>query len=312
MRCCCRTRTPWNETDIPDQTGRVVVITGANSGTGFAAAQALAARGATVVLACRNVDKAQAAVAAIRAGQPGARLETQTLDLGDLASVRAAAAAILARHPRLDLLLNNAGVMVPPAGTTADGFETQFGTNHLGHFAFTGLLLERLLATPGARIVTMSSTAHKFGRMQFADLQFSRGYRAWAAYGQSKLANLLFTYELQRRLARAGQATLVVAAHPGWARTGLQRTAFQSGLEKRLTGFLGRFLSQDARHGALPLLRAALDPRVQGGAFYGPTGCFELVGRPDRVRSNRRSHDEAAQARLWQVSEQLTGVVYPV
>jgi NAD(P)-dependent dehydrogenase (short-subunit alcohol dehydrogenase family) len=174
------------------------------------------------------------------------------------------------------------------------------------------LLLERLLATPGARIVTMSSTAHKFGRMQFADLQFSRGYRAWAAYGQSKLANLLFTYELQRRLARAGQATLVVAAHPGWARTGLQRTAFQSGLEKCLTGFLGRFLSQDARYGALPLLRAALDPRAQGGAFYGPTGCFELVGRPDRVRSNRRSHDEAAQARLWQVSEQLTGVVYPV
>lgn len=188
----------WSVEEIPDQTGRVVVITGANSGTGFAAAQVLAARGATVILACRNNGKAQAAIQSIRDQHPSASLEVVSLDLGSMISIRAAASTILTRHSRLDLLLNNAGVMVPPAGKTAEGFETQFGTNHLGHFAFTGLLLERLRSTPGARIVTMSSGAHKIGRMRFEDLNFERGYKPWAAYGQSKLANLLFANELQK------------------------------------------------------------------------------------------------------------------
>ena len=196
----------WSIQDIPDQTGRVVVITGANSGTGFAVAQVLASKGATVILACRNDAKAQAAATAIRAAHPAAAIGTVPLDLGSLASIRAAADEILTRHARIDLLLNNAGVMVPPAGKTAEGFETQFGTNHLGHFALTGLLLERLRSTPSARIVTMSSGAHKIGKMQFEDLHFERGYKPWAAYGQSKLANLLFTYELQKRLAKAGDA----------------------------------------------------------------------------------------------------------
>lgn len=302
----------WRVQDIPDQTDRVVVITGANSGTGFAAAQILAAKGATVILACRNEVKAKAAVRTIRESYPSSVLETVSLDLGSMASIRAAADEILARHARLDLLLNNAGVMVPPAGKTTEGFETQFGTNHLGHYALTGLLLERLRSTPGARIVTMSSGAHKIGKMQFEDLNFERGYRPWAAYGQSKLANLLFAYELQNRLEKAGDLTLSVASHPGWARTELQRTSFQSGPGKLLYGCFARFLSQDAHHGSLPMLRAALDPSVRGGDYYGPGGCLEFNGQPVKVSSNTRSHSAADQQRLWQVSEQLTGVGFPL
>ena len=303
---------PWSELHIPDLTGRLAVVTGANAGTGFETARALAGRGATVILACRNADKAHAAMDAIRATRPEARLEFEPLDLGALASVRAAAKAIGDRHPRIDLLINNAGVMVPPRGRTADGFETQIGTNHLGHFAFTGLLLECLLAVPGSRVVTMSSTAHRMGRMRFDDLHFERGYRPWAAYGQSKLANLLFTYELQRRLQRAGAATLAVAAHPGYARTELQRHANRSRLNRILFAPFTALLSHDAQRGALPLLRAAVDAGVRGSDYYGPNGYLELVGDPERVSSNARSRNEADQRRLWQVSESLTGVAYPL
>lgn len=302
----------WSVQDIPDQTGRVVVITGANSGTGYAAVQVLAEKGATVILACRNDGKAQAAAQSIRDHLPSASLEVVSLDLGSMTSIRAAAGAILARHSRLDLLLNNAGVMVPPAGKTAEGFETQFGTNHLGHFAFTGLLLDRLRSTPGARIVTMSSGAHKIGKMQFEDLNFERGYKPWVAYGQSKLANLLFAYELQKRLEKAGDPTLSVASHPGWARTELQRTSFQSGLGKLFYGCFARFLSHDAHRGALPMLRAALDPAVRGGDYYGPGGCLEFIGQPVKVSSNGRSHNIADQQRLWQLSEQFIGVGFPL
>jgi NAD(P)-dependent dehydrogenase (short-subunit alcohol dehydrogenase family) len=192
----------WSQPDIPDQNGRIAVVTGATSGTGFVAAKVLAARGATVVLACRNAQRTQDAVQRIKRSQPGAKVEAQALDLGSLRSVREAAAAIKARCDRVDLLINNAGVMIPPYGRTEDGFETQIGTNHYGHFAFTGLLLDRVLAAPGSRVVTMSSGAHRMGRIRFDDLNAELGYRAWAAYGQSKLANLLFTYELQRRLGR--------------------------------------------------------------------------------------------------------------
>ena len=302
----------WSAQAIPDQTGRLAVITGANSGTGFEAAKVLVRHGAAVVLGCRNPEKAQAAVRAILAESPGAKVEVEPLDLASLASIRSAAEAIKARHSQVDLLLNNAGVMVPPFGKTLEGFETQFGTNHLGHFALTGLLLDRLLATPASRIVTMSSTAHHLGRLRFDDLQFERGYSAWAAYGQSKLANLMFTYALQRKLAMAHADTQALAAHPGWARTNLQQHANRKGWIKGLSSGFGCLLSQSAERGALPLLRAAVDPTANGGEYYGPSGFLELLGDPVRVGSNRRSHDESAQQRLWQVSERLTGIAYPV
>lgn len=306
-------RSTWTIHDIPDQSGRVAVVTGATSGTGFETAQVLAGQGATVILACRDGQKAAEALRRIQATHPGSRVEVQRLDLASLPSVREAAAAIRERYDRLDLLINNAGVMIPPYGKTEDGFETQVGTNHLGHFAFTGLLLDRLLATPGARIVTMSSVAHRWGRIHFEDLHFERGYHPWAAYGQSKLANLLFTYELQRRLSAAGSGTLSLAAHPGWARTELQRHAEQNWWAPlfRLTG-LEALCSQDAAGGALPLLRAATDPSAAGGEYYGPSRFQECKGAPVRVRSNPRSHEADLQQRLWQRSELSTGIVYGI
>lgn len=301
---------PWTWAHMPDQRGRVAVVTGATSGTGYEAARMLAACGATVVLACRNQPKAEAAARRIVALHPDARVELQSLDLASLASVRTAAAGILARFDRLDLLLNNAGVMVPPYGKTVDGFELQIGTNHLGPFALTGLLLERLLATPGSRVATMSSGAHRMGRIYADDMHFDRGYRAWAAYGQSKLANLLFAYELQRRLEAAGSTTRSVAAHPGWARTELQRHA---GWIRwlRIAG-LEALVSQDAFGGAQPLLRAATDPAVTGGEYFGPSGFQEMKGAPVRVSSSARSRHEGLQRWMWRHSEQLTGVSYPI
>lgn len=302
----------WSIEDIPDQAGRVAVVTGATSGTGFEAAKALAGRGATVVLACRNEAKALGAQRLIQGAHPGARVEIQALDLGSLRSVREAAAAIKQRFDRLDLLINNAGVMVPPYGKTEDGFETQLGTNHMGPFALTGLLLDRITAAPGSRIVTMSSTAHRWGQVRFEDLHRERGYRPWEAYGQSKLANLLFTYDLQRRLSAAGTSTLALAAHPGWARTELQRHAKQSWWMQALMSGFESWLSQDAAAGALPLLRAATDPSVKGGTYFGPSGLRELKGDPIPVASNPRSHDTDLQRRLWRVSEQCTGVTYGI
>ncbi len=311
------TQESWTWAQVPDQTGRVAVVTGATSGTGFEAARILAACRATVVLACRNQPKAEAAAHRIAALHPGARVELQALDLASLASVRRAAAELQARFERLDLLLNNAGMMIPPFGKTEDGFETQLGTNHFGPFALTGLLLERLMATPDSRVVTMSSIAHRSGRIYADDMDFDGGYRAWAAYGQSKLANLLFAFELQRRLAAAGSGTRSLAAHPGWARTELQRHAEQtwwapwlrhSGL---LKGFEAGF-SQDAFGGAQPLLRAATDPAAQGGEYFGPSGFQELKGPPVRVRSTARSRDEGLQRWMWRHSEQRTGVAYPI
>ncbi len=297
----------WSAGDVPSQAGRTAVVTGGNSGIGFEAALVLAARAATVVLACRDAGRAKDAASRITAAAPGAAVSVVRLDLGSLASVRAAAEEIRASHQRLDLLINNAGVMIPPYGTTADGFELQLGVNHLGHFALTGLLLDRLLAVPGSRVVTVASLAHRAGRINFDDLQSRHRYRRQAAYGQSKLANLLFTYELQRRLAAAGAGTAALAAHPGWARTGLERHApawMRTG--SRLPP------SQDAAGGALPTLRAATDPAAAGGEYYGPGGPFELRGAPRRVRSSRRSHDGQAQQRLWQESARLTDVTYPV
>ncbi|BBY63288.1 SDR family NAD(P)-dependent oxidoreductase [Mycolicibacterium helvum] len=295
-------RPTWTAADIPDQTGRTAVITGANTGLGYETAHALAGRGARLVLAVRNLDKGKAAADLIGRRYPGADVAVQELDLTSLESVRAAADQLRASHDRIDLLINNAGVMMTPKQTTEDGFELQFGTNHLGHFAFTGLLLDRLLAAPGSRVVTVSSTGHRFGRIRFDDLQSERRYNPVTAYGQSKLANLLFTYELQRRLA--GTDTIATAAHPGGSSSELARHV--PGLVQSAFGLI----EQSTEMGALPTLRAATDPTVSGGQYYGPGRFLELRGYPKLVSSNGRSHDVAAQKRLWEVSEALTGVVY--
>jgi NAD(P)-dependent dehydrogenase (short-subunit alcohol dehydrogenase family) len=299
----------WTAADIPDQTGRVAVITGANTGLGYETAAALAEHGAHVVLAVRNLDKGKDAAARITAETPQADVALQELDLTSLESIRAAADQLRAEHDRIDLLINNAGVMWTPKSTTKDGFELQFGTNHLGHFAFTGLLLDRLLPGAGSRVVTVSSSGHRIrAAIHFDDLQWERSYSRVGAYGQSKLANLLFTYELQRRLAPHG-TTIAVAAHPGGSRTELTRNL--PALFDRVTPLIEP-LFQEADRGALPTLRAATDPGVLGGQYFGPDGFAELRGYPKLVASSEKSHDADVQRRLWAVSEELTGVVYPV
>ncbi|MFI5506807.1 SDR family NAD(P)-dependent oxidoreductase [Mycobacterium sp. NPDC051804] len=300
--------TNWTTAAIPDQTGRTAVITGANTGLGYETAAALAAKGARVVLAVRNTDKGKEAVRRIEAASPSAQVDLQALDLTSLTSVRAAAEQLKANHESIDLLINNAGVMVTPKTVTEDGFELQFGTNHLGHFALTGLLLDRLLVAPGSRVVTVSSTGHRFGGgIHFDDLQWQRSYSRMGAYGQSKLANLMFTYELQRRLK--GTETIAAAAHPGASQSELGRNASLP-IQIMFLPFVG--LQQSTAMGALPTLRAATDPSVLGGQYYGPGGIGELRGYPKVVSSTDASHDVAAQQRLWTVSEELTGVAYPV
>jgi NAD(P)-dependent dehydrogenase (short-subunit alcohol dehydrogenase family) len=298
----------WTTANIGDQTGRTAVITGANTGLGYETAAALAAKGAHVVLAVRNLDKGKNAADLIARRTPGADVTLQELDLTSLASVRASTDQLRSEHDRIDLLINNAGVMVTPKSTTTEGFELQFGTNHLGHFAFTGLLLDRVLATPGSRVVTVSSTGHRFARgIRFDDLQWQNGYSRMGAYAQSKLANLMFTYELQRRLA--GTQTIAAAAHPGASQSELGRNA---SLAIRLAFLPFVPVQQSAAMGALPTLRAATDQGVIGGEYYGPGGFGEFRGHPKLVASNGASHDVAAQKRLWAVSEELTGVTYPV
>ncbi|OBB92486.1 SDR family NAD(P)-dependent oxidoreductase [Mycobacterium sp. 852002-40037_SCH5390672] len=300
----------WTTADIPDQAGRVAVITGANTGLGYETALALADRGAHVVLAVRNLDKGKDAAARITARSPHADVALQELDLTSLESVRSAAAQLRSAHDRIDLLINNAGVMYTPKSNTKDGFELQFGTNHLGHFAFTGLLLDRLLPIAGSRIVTVSSVGHRIlADIHFDDLQWERRYNRVAAYGQAKLANLLFTYELQRRLAPQG-TTIAAAAHPGMSDTELMRNmpaplavAFER---------IAPLVAQNAAVGALPTLRAATDPAVLGGQYYGPDGLGQTRGYPKIVGSSAKSHDADRQRRLWAVSEELTGVVYPL
>ena len=300
--------TDWTTADIPDQTGRTAVVTGANTGLGLETAKALAAKGAHVVLAVRNLDKGRSAVEQITAAVPGAEVELQELDLGSLESVRAAADNLRTKYDRIDLLINNAGVMYPPKETTKDGFELQFGTNHLGHFAFTGLLLDRLLPVPGSRVVTVSSIGHRIkAPIHFDDLQWERSYSRVGAYGQSKLANLLFTYELQRRLT--GERTTALAAHPGGSDTELIRHLPRV---MQVAVPLLRPLFQDAAAGALPTLRAATDPGALGGQYFGPDGLGGTRGYPKVVPSSDQSHDTDLQRRLWAVSEELTGVTLPV
>jgi NAD(P)-dependent dehydrogenase (short-subunit alcohol dehydrogenase family) len=299
----------WTTTDIPDQTGRVAVITGANTGLGYETAAALAAKGAHVVLAVRNLDKGKDAAALIDKRNPAAEVNLQELDLTSLDSIRAAAEQLRSDHDRIDLLINNAGVMYTPKSTTKDGFELQFGTNHLGHFAFTGLLLDRLLPLAGSRVVTVSSIGHRIrADIHFDDLQWEHSYNRVAAYGQAKLANLLFTYELQRRLAPHG-TTIAAAAHPGSSNTELMRNL--PPLVARVSAVIEP-LFQDAAMGALPTLRAGTDPGAHGGQYFGPDGFGQMRGHPKVVASSAKSHDVEVQKRLWAVSEELTGVVYPV
>jgi NAD(P)-dependent dehydrogenase (short-subunit alcohol dehydrogenase family) len=299
----------WTTADVPDQAGRVAIVTGANSGLGYDTAAVLAAKGAHVVLAVRNLDKGNEAVDRIRKASPNAVVALQELDLTSLDSVRKAADELRAAHPRIDLLINNAGVMyVPKRETTKDGFEMQFGTNHLGHFALTGQLLDNIVAVEGSRVVTVSSFGHRIiAKIHFDDPQLERKYNRVEAYGQSKLANLLFTYDLQRRLKAKGAPTIAVAAHPGFSDTELMR---------HLPGFVPEFVwrafTQPADMGALPTLRAATDPGAQGGQYYGPGGLGELQGHPKVVKSSAQSHSEDIQRRLWSLSEELTGVTYPV
>lgn len=303
----------WNVDQIPDQSGRTAVVTGGNSGLGFETAKALASHGAHVLLACRSASKADAAVEAIRADKPVGEVEFFELDLANLASIRDFAKRVGDRHPRVDLLVNNAGVMAIPQRKTADGFEMQLGTNHLGHFALTGLLLDSILAAEGSRVVNVSSTMHKIGRMRFDDIHFEKGYSRWPAYGQSKLANLLFTFELQRRLDAAGCKTLTAASHPGYAATNLQFEGPRmdgSSLMERAMGVANRIFSQSAAMGALPSLYAATAPDVNGGDYFGPGGFMEMVGHPVRVDSTRRSKSLEDAARLWDVSAAATGVRY--
>jgi NAD(P)-dependent dehydrogenase (short-subunit alcohol dehydrogenase family) len=312
--------TRWTTADVPDQTGRTAVVTGASGGLGLQTARVLAGRGAAVILACRDLAKAEQAARHIRAEHAAASVRLVQLDLARLASVREAASEIRATCPRLHLLINNAGVMDVPYQRTEDGFELTFATNHLGHFALTGLLLGALPDTPGSRIVTVSSIGHRMGPgvMHFDDLQYTRDYDPWHAYWQSKLANLLFTYELQTRLEAAGHATAALAAHPGNARTDLWRhSRLNAALYSRWLRMLTFWFAQSALTGALATLRAATDPDARGGEYYGPPGRLqytghplEYTGHPQRVESSLQSHDQNAQRRLWRESEQLTGVRY--
>jgi NAD(P)-dependent dehydrogenase (short-subunit alcohol dehydrogenase family) len=294
----------WTADRIGDQTGRVAIVTGANTGIGLETARELVRKGATVVIASRNAAKAERAADDIQRDTLRGEGVVMILDLAHLSSVKSFAADFRRRFDRLDLLINNAGVMMPPPSKTADGFELQLGTNHLGHFALTGLLLDLLLQTKGSRIVNVSSSAHRYGKIDFEDLNWEkRDYKAMAAYGQSKLANMLFTLELQRRLAKAGATTLAASCHPGWTATDLQR---HSGLVR----FLNPFFSMKPWQGALPTLYAAISNDVVGAGYYGPDGFMQARGYPTRNEPKEIAKDGAVAKRLWQASEKMTGVEF--
>lgn len=306
---------PWSAHDVPDLSSRTVVITGGNSGIGYEAALVLAARHANVVIACRSLDRARTAASAIANAHPGAAVKVMELDLANLASVQAFADAFHKQHQRLDVLCNNAGVMALPYRRTADSFEMQFGTNHLGHFALTGLLMDLLIGTANSRVVTVSSSAHHIGWIRFDDLHGEHRYRKWLAYGQSKLANLLFAFELQRKFDRTGAKHISIGCTPGYAATNLQsagpRMAGSAALES-MWAWSNRLFAVSAAKGALPTLYAAVAPNLRGGEYIGPKLVGTGRGHPAEVRCNARARDAQTAARLWEVSEQLTGVRYPI
>jgi NAD(P)-dependent dehydrogenase (short-subunit alcohol dehydrogenase family) len=316
----------WTVDDIGDLSGRTYVVTGANSGLGYATARELALHGASVTLACRDLVKGAAALSAVRADMEDAasgagggdvgeeRVDVRALDLADLASISSFAEKLASDVDGLDGLVNNAGVMAIPRRETADGFEMQFGTNHLGHFALTGRLLPLLLARPGARVVTISSGAHRMGRVKLDDLMAERRYSAWRAYGQSKLSNLLFAFELDRRARAAGRDLVSVAAHPGYAATNLQAVGPKMRNNRLMERFMelgNRLFGQTAEQGAIPQIYAATASEAEPGAYYGPDGLMEQRGKhPKKVGSTRHARDEDLARRLWEESERLTGVTY--
>ncbi len=300
----------WTSEQIPDLAGRVALVTGANSGIGLETARELARAGAHTILACRSTERGQRAVGDLRAAMPDSSVELMKLDLGSLSSIQAFALDFANGHARLDMLINNAGIMAVPHSLTEDGFESQMGINHLGHFALTGRLLGPLLATPGARVVTVSSVGHRGATLDFENLLFENGgYTPFRPYWRSKLANLLFTYELQRRLRSAGARVSALAAHPGFSSTNIGGHLgphwYSRIQEPLMSGFI-----QSAAMGALPTLRAAVDPEAEGGQYYGPSGLGGLRGHPVVVSSNTASHDRDDALRLWDASEALTGVQY--
>ena len=301
----------WTIQNISALTGKVVIVTGGNSGLGYESVKAFAMKDAEVILASRSLEKGEEARTAILQAVPEGKIQVLQLNLGDLESVRAFAADFKKKHKRLDILLNNAGIMMTPYFKTKDGFEGQFGTNHLGHFALTGLLFDLIQITPGSRIVNVSSGAHRNGVMDFDNLQYEegKGYTPSKAYGRSKLANLLFTYELQRKLEASGSDTIALAAHPGLAMTNLARHMEGRLLFKILIPLFKR-MAQDQAMGALPQLRASVDPGVKGSEYYGPDGKREWKGYPVVVQSNEASHNQQDAARLWEESERLTGVKF--
>lgn len=297
-------RAGWTAADVPDQTGRTAVVTGANTGIGYETALALARKGCRVLLACRSLERAAAARERIAQHAPAGQVpEVRHLDLGLLDSVRTFADEVLATEDRLDLLINNAGVMAPPFTTSAEGVELQFAVNHLGHFALTGLLLDRLNATAGARVVTVSSVAHRRGRIDVTNLRGEGTYSPFREYSQSKLANLAFALDLQRRLTRAGVETLSIAAHPGWVPTDLQR-------HHPVLGKLMYVWHHDAASGARPTLFAATSPDAEPGGYYGPDGLGEYRGAPGPAKITERARDQDTAESLWTVSEEMTGVRY--
>ncbi len=302
----------WTASDIPDQSGRTAIVTGGNSGLGYYTVLELARHGAKVILGSRSDVRGKEAVARIVAEVPYADVELRQLDLADLSSIRAFADGIQSSYPSIDLLVNNAGVMAIDKAATADGFEMQIGTNHLGHFALTGLLLPQLLNVKGARVVTVSSNAHKPAKLDLDDLHHEKRYRKWLVYGQTKLANLLFAFELQRRLTAVDAALISVAAHPGTAATNLVRVSAGSNPIKVAVMTVGaRVISQSGAMGALPQLYAATALEVQGGEYFGPSGIAEQFGYPKRVDSSAASKNLDDAQRLWAMSEELTGVGYP-
>ena len=296
---------------MPPQQGRLAIVTGANSGIGYQAARYLSGAGATVILACRNRAKGEAARAQIIARQPSAMVEVRILDVADLDSVRRFAAGFLSQDKPLDLLINNAGVMaIPERRTTPQGFEMQFGTNHLGHFALTGLLLPALLRQPNSRVVTVASIAHKGGKLNFDDLNAERRYDPRRAYQQSKLANVVFGLELDRRLRARAASTMSVIAHPGVAVTNIVSNGMGTGLRGRIVNALMPFVAQSDDRGSWPLLYAATSPDAHGGGYYGPDGIAEIKGTPTEVKPKPHATDRSAGKRLWEISETLTGVRY--
>ncbi len=297
-------KSKWNSNNISDQNGRVIIITGSTSGIGKEAARVLAGKNATIILAVRNIEKGGLVAEEICGEFPSADVTVQSLDLTDLKSVQDFATSFIKKYDRLDVLINNAGIMMCPYSKTKDGFEIQMGTNHMGHFALTGQLLPLLKKTNGSRIVVLSSVGHRMGNIDFSDINWEkRKYNTQNAYADSKLANLYFAYELADKLENEEKAPMVTAAHPGWTRTELQRHA-------GMARFLNNFFSQGVERGALPTLRAAVDENAKSGDYFGPSGFMEMQGSPVKVKSNKRSHDVNAARELWKLSEKLTGTKY--